>query len=253
MGCDLKIAIGSTVPHPGAGFGGGGKIILPGVVSFETIRDSHQQREQDRLKYQDDPIIGPGIFDNNPFRVCVHEAANLAGLDVLINCIVNMWGETVAVYAGALDPAYAAAVKEAKTHYLTPTIKGKDIVIANTFAKVNEAHIGLGIAYPAVNTRGGDVVLIANAPGGPVTHYRAGGFGKIIQARRHQQSGIPQHINHLITYTEYPDAKWNHFEEPDKALLMYKWDDVLKLLQQSHGADTKVAVYPNAEIQYCAQ
>ena len=29
-----------------------------------------------------------------------------------------------------------------------------------------------------------------------------------------------------------------------------RWDDVLKLLQKSHGADTKVAVYPNADIQY---
>ena len=29
MKCDLKIAIGSVVPHPMGGFGGGGKIILP--------------------------------------------------------------------------------------------------------------------------------------------------------------------------------------------------------------------------------
>ncbi len=253
MGCDLKIAIGSVVPHPGAGFGGGGKIILPGVSSLETIRDSHQQREQDRAKYQDDPIIGMGIFDNNPFRACVYEAATLAGLDVLINCIVNMWGESVAVYAGGLGPAHAAAIKEAKTHYLTPKANDKDIIIANTFAKANEAYIGQRIAYPAINTGGGDVVLIANAPGGPVTHYLAGGFGKIIQANRHRKSGIPQHINHLITYTEYPDAKLNRFEEPDKTLLMYKWDDVLQILQKSHGAGTKVAVYPNADIQYCAQ
>ncbi|GAH98314.1 unnamed protein product, partial [marine sediment metagenome] len=37
MKCDLKIAIGSVVPHPMSGFGGGGKIIMPGVASFETI------------------------------------------------------------------------------------------------------------------------------------------------------------------------------------------------------------------------
>ncbi|GAJ08590.1 unnamed protein product, partial [marine sediment metagenome] len=42
MKCDLKIAIGSVVPHPMSGFGGGGKIILPGVVSFETIDWNHQ-------------------------------------------------------------------------------------------------------------------------------------------------------------------------------------------------------------------
>src|SRR4030042_471186 len=30
MSCDLKIGIGSILPHPQVGFGGGGKIILPG-------------------------------------------------------------------------------------------------------------------------------------------------------------------------------------------------------------------------------
>ena len=146
-----------------------------------------------------------------------------------------MWGESVAMYAGAMEPAHAAAVQEGKTHYLTPRVKGKDIVIANTFAKVNEAFLGLGIAYPAVNTKGGDIVLIANAPEGQVTHYLMGPFGKTTWAKQHRRSEVPQHVNHLIVYNVYP----------------HRWDDVLKLLQKSHGADTKVAVYPNAEIQYC--
>jgi nickel-dependent lactate racemase len=34
MKSDLKIAIGGIVPHGMTGFGGGGKIILPGVASF---------------------------------------------------------------------------------------------------------------------------------------------------------------------------------------------------------------------------
>ncbi|GAH28599.1 unnamed protein product [marine sediment metagenome] len=252
MGCDLKIAIGSVVPHGGAGFGGGGKIILPGVVSFETIEWNHRMAGKTAVEHRDNPIIGMGIFDNNPMHYDIDEAAKLAGLDVLINCIVNMWGETVSVYAGAMMPAHAAAVQEAKTHYLTPKVEGKDIVIANNFAKVKLINNGLAIAYPAVNTEGGDVVLIANSPEGQSTHYLGGGFGKILQAKRRRRSEIPQHINHLIIYTEYPDAT-NPFGESDKALLMYRWDDVLKLLQKSHGADTKVAVYPNAEIQYCVR
>jgi nickel-dependent lactate racemase len=41
MKCDFKIAIGSVVPHPTTGFGGGGKIILPGVASIETAQAFH--------------------------------------------------------------------------------------------------------------------------------------------------------------------------------------------------------------------
>jgi len=253
MKCDLKIAIGSVVPHPGAGFGGGGKIILPGVVSFETIDWNHRTAAKGRQEHRGKPIAGMGIFDNNPIHYDIAEAANLVGLDVLINCIVNMWGETVAVYAGAMEPAHAAAVQEAKTHYLTPKVEGKDIVIANTFAKVNETSIGLGIAYPAVNTEGGDVVLIGNCPEGQATHYLLGPFGKTTWGKQHRQSVVPQHINNLVVYNEYPDPGSSWFDEDDKILYFSRWDDVLKLLQKSHGADTKVAVYPNAEIQYCAQ
>ena len=252
MKCDLKIAIGSVVPHPMSGFGGGGKIILPGVVSFETIDWNHMMAIKAMQEYRDKPIAGMGIFDNNPMHNDIDEAANLVGLDVLINCIVNMWGESVAIFAGALIPAFSAAVQEAKTHYLTPRVEGKDIVIANTYAKANETPIGLGIAYPAVNTEGGDVVLIANAPEGQVTHYLYGPFGKTSWAKQHQRSEVPQHINNLIVYNEYPHPGSSWLDEDDKILYLDRWDDVLKLLQKSHGADTKVAVYPNAEIQYCA-
>ena len=162
-----------------------------------------------------------------------------------------MWGETVSVYAGAMEPAHAAAVQEAKTHYLTPRVEDKDIVIANTFAKVNETLIGLGIAYPAVSSEGGDVVLIGNAPGGQVTHYLLGTFGKTTWAKQHQRRKVPQRVNHLIIYNEYPHPGSSWFGENDKVLYLDRWSDVLGLLQKSHGADTKVAVYPNAEIQYC--
>ncbi|GAI48262.1 unnamed protein product, partial [marine sediment metagenome] len=106
MKCDLKIAIGSVVPHPGAGFGGGGKIILPGVVSFATIDWNHMMAAKGRQEHRDKPIAGMGIFDNNPIRYDIDEAANLVGLDVLINCVVNMWGETVAIFTGAMKPAH---------------------------------------------------------------------------------------------------------------------------------------------------
>ncbi len=252
MKCDLKIAIGSVVPHPTSGFGAGGKIILPGVTSFETTKYNHETfykmvREQGRH------ITGMGTFDSNPICADIDEAATLAGLDVLINGIVNTWGETVSIFAGALKPAHAAAVQEAKTHYQTPRMEGKDIVIVNTFAKANEGWIGLPLAYPALKPEGGDVVLIANMPEGQVTHYLLGPFGKTSWGPLRRELRIPHHVNHLIVYTEYPDlASRSWFgEDSDKVPFLHKWDDVLQFLQESHGRDTKVVVYPNAELQYC--
>ena len=55
MQCDLKIAIGLAAPHPATGFGGGGKIILPGVASFESAQHNHRAAMKDALAHQDEP------------------------------------------------------------------------------------------------------------------------------------------------------------------------------------------------------
>ena len=42
LSADLKIGIGSVLPHSFNGFGGGGKIILPGVAGMESIYRNHR-------------------------------------------------------------------------------------------------------------------------------------------------------------------------------------------------------------------
>ncbi|OGN98608.1 MAG: hypothetical protein A2Y89_03690, partial [Chloroflexi bacterium RBG_13_51_18] len=163
MKCDLKIGIGSIVPHIMAGFGGGSKIVLPGVSAYETVLALHSPREAKGRGDFSDTVSGMGALDDNPRRRDIDEAADIVGLDMKIDVIVNMWGETVALFAGKPRPAYTAALEAATTHYLTPAASEKDIVIANTFAKANEAISGLLAAFPSVSKRGGDVVLIANA------------------------------------------------------------------------------------------
>jgi nickel-dependent lactate racemase len=252
--CDFKIAIGSVVPHPTTGFGGGGKIILPGVASIETAQSFHIVPFRARTEKWAKSAGGMGMSDNNPARQDADEAAALAGLDVKIDCLVNMWGETTAISAGALAPAYGAAVEQARTHYGTPRTKDENIVICNTFAKANEATLlGLDTAFNALNGRNGDVVLIANAPDGQVTHYLMGPFGQTSAGALRLQVRIPQNINHAIIYSEYPDlAGRSYVEESDKALFMNDWSQVVSALRGFHGDKAKVAVYPNAEIQYCA-
>ncbi|MCD6452851.1 MAG: DUF2088 domain-containing protein [Dehalococcoidales bacterium] len=254
MKCDFRIGIGSVVAHPNTGFGGGSKMILPGIASMESIEHFHRQEAEFKERYPDKPISGMGVFDDNPLRLNNEEAMVMVGLDIKVDCLVNVWGETVAVFAGAPEPTYAAAVTEAKTHYLTPKVGGEEIIIANTFAKANESIlVGLRTAFGVLRPEGGDVVLIANAPDGQVTHYLMGSFGRTTTGNIRVQAEIPQRVNHLIVYTEYPDVAGRaYIKESDKALFVDNWDDALKVLQSSHGVGTEVAVLPSAEIQYCA-
>ncbi len=250
MSCDLKIAIGGAVPHPMSGFGGGGKIILPGVTSFHTTQHNHHHTYHDMATLRGK--LGMGNFDENPMRIDVEEAAVLAGLDFIINVLFNKWGECVKVFAGALKPSYAAAVAESKTHYLTPRPQDVDIAVANGFIKGNEAFIGLGIAQASLGKAGGDVLLIANEPAGQVVHYLLGPFGKNSFGPEHQPSGIRDNVKHMIIYSEYPDMAGRGWfaAHSDKVLFLSKWADVLKVLEADYPATAKIAVFPDAEIQY---
>lgn len=253
MKCDLKIGIGSIVPHIMTGFSGGSKILMPGVASIETIEAFHRLEAENKPEHAKEPVTGMGIYENNPLRSEMEEAAILAGLDVKIDCIVNTWGETVAIFAGDPREAYIVGLNEAKAHYLTPKVRDKDIVIANTFAKASESESGLITTLPAVSQEGGDIILIGNAPEGHAVHYLMGPFGKTVGGRLRLQIKLPPNVNRLIVFNEYPDiASKGYFEETDKVILMPRWDDVLRILEESHKPDARVAVYPNADIQYCA-
>jgi nickel-dependent lactate racemase len=253
MKCDLKIGIGSIVPHIMAGFGGGGKIVLPGVAAYETIIALHSPRAASGRGGGKGVVSGMGSLEDNPRRRDIDEAIKIVGLDMKIDAVVNARGETSAIFAGAPTPAYAAALEAAKKHYLTPAAKDKDIVIANTFAKANEAISGLPVAFPSVRPEGGDVVLIANAPEGQMTHYLMGPFGNDIGGKLRLRMKPPENIRRLIIFSEYPElASRNYLEDTGKVVMAHDWQDVLRLLEENHGAGTEAAVYPSADIQYCA-
>ncbi|MFR9223843.1 MAG: lactate racemase domain-containing protein [Flavonifractor plautii] len=45
MRCDVRIGVGSVSPHPMNGFGGGGKLICPGLAGIRTTYANHSRRE----------------------------------------------------------------------------------------------------------------------------------------------------------------------------------------------------------------
>ncbi len=246
MACDLKIGIGSIVPHIMAGFGGGGKIVLPGVAAYETILALHKPRVG-----QGTTVSGMGALDDNPRRRDIDEAVALVGLDMKIDALVNGRGETAALYAGAPGPCYRAALADARKHYLTPSAKDKDIVIANAFAKAGEAVSGLLAAWPSLKQSGGDVVLIANAPDGQTTHYLMGPFGNNTGGKLQLRMPVPENAEKVIIFSEYPEHAARHYlGDMNKVVLMDRWENVAGLLLERRGPNADVAVYPNADIQY---
>ena len=251
MRCDLKIAIGSVTPHPQYGFGGGAKIILPGVAAYETVQAHHQVTHAAwAAEQRKKGLQMRGTIENNPNNADAREVAKMARLDMLIDCILNGKGETVSIYAGALEPTYQAAVKEARSHYLAENSGDNDIVIANAFIKASEYSMA-SAAMPAVTPKGGSIVFLANSPTGQVVHYLFDAFGKPVDEGGGHGPGLAPNIKNYIIYTEYPEARlMERFAGQDRALMTCDWTEVIKRLEKSHGAGSKVAVYPNADTMY---
>lgn len=254
MRCDLKIAIGCVVPHPQYGFGGGAKMVLPGVAAYETVKQHHQVTHTAwSAEQRKKGIQVRGTIKDNPSNADAREAANMAGLDMVIDCLENGNAETAHIFAGALEPTYQAAVKEAERHYIAENTRDNDIVIANAFIKASEYNMA-SAAMPAVNPKGGSFVIVANSPTGQVVHYLFDAFGKQVdEGGGYTGAGAPPHIKNYIIYNEFPEARMvDRFVGQDRILMTNDWSKVIQRLERTHGANAKVAVYPNADTMYLA-
>ena len=147
MKCDLKIGVGSIQPHPMVGFGGGSKIILPGITSLETNEAFHRIVAK---MSQENPgqSIRMGSAPDNPLRSQIEEAGKMIGLNFKIDSIFNMWGDISQFFAGSPQSAFFAGAEIARKHYCSSRALEKDLVIANICIKVNEPHTALTTAIP---------------------------------------------------------------------------------------------------------
>lgn len=96
---DIKIATGNIVPCLMAGWTGGGKTVLPGVTSKETIYINHKLSMDQLQKANRASLLGV-LPPENIVRADIEEAAKLSGLQLAINTVLNEDNQLVKVVAG---------------------------------------------------------------------------------------------------------------------------------------------------------
>ena len=126
---DVNIGIGDITPG-WYGWRGGGKMIIPGAASRDTISYNHRMCLS--------PKVRPGAADDNPIRLDCEEAAQLAGLDMKVDLVLNptypyndplsRW-EAAGVFAGDVVKEHREALQLAKKVWGTPMQKKADIVL----------------------------------------------------------------------------------------------------------------------------
>jgi len=246
MACDLKMGIGSIVPHSFSGFGGGGKIVLPGVAHIDSIAYNHGQIVQDHPG-----SVGVGKIEGNVPRLDIEEATQMARLDVKIDAIVNLRGEITGLFVGDPIMEHREGMRLAKEVYATTPAKNMDIVVVNAYSKPNECAIAPFIGIPSLKEEGGDLVIISNEPAGQVVHYLFGEFGKCGEGRLQLPQPLPIKVKRFIILSPFKDHVGACFFGKVPSILWIKtWEEVLNLLKAEWGNKANVALYPDGTIQY---
>jgi len=248
--CDLRIGIGCIIPHVDAGFSGGLKIVLPGVVGMETINYNHMKV----TPRNPDGSISEFTFGKvygNTLRDDGHEVVKKIGLDFKIDAIVNEYRDTVKIYAGDGFDSFYEGVKFGKKFYATNPALGVDITVSNTFPIEDEAGKGLWPCY--LSTRpDGDAVMICYSPDGQIHHFGNTRFGSDYGGAQYMMARkLPEaaYRRTLILNPYHAKMDTEYFGPMDKCFIFDMWEEVVDELKKDYGAGTKVAVYPCASIQ----
>jgi nickel-dependent lactate racemase len=174
LACDLRLAIGSFIPHSFCGFGGGYKVILPAVSHIDAITHHHGTL----LKQYWDAAYAIGKCDGNPLLGDLKEYGRMVGLNAKIDVLVDETAGHVGIFAGDPDALYEHFTDRALTHYATTAKAPADVVFVNAYGKANEAVIALALGELFLKEEGGHIVVLCDIPGGQVVHYLLGRFGK---------------------------------------------------------------------------
>ncbi|MFO0950055.1 MAG: lactate racemase domain-containing protein [Isosphaeraceae bacterium] len=124
---DLRVLIGSVLPHLQAGFGGGYKLIFPGTSHRSTLGAIHRRGIDGSSGSTPQPGADPL---DNPMRRAIREAAGKLGPCASLSHLIGAPGQILRVRFGEPDAVQQALSAEAKRRFAAPSREPADVVVA---------------------------------------------------------------------------------------------------------------------------
>ncbi|MHA1292659.1 MAG: nickel-dependent lactate racemase [Promethearchaeota archaeon] len=240
---DLKIAIGGVIPHPLAGFGGGAKIILPGICGIETLEANHSAALRG---------IGVGLGRITQLREDIEDTTQKIGLHFSVNIVLTELGGIAGVFAGHYIDAHRRAMELAKKNYSTIISPNNDICFFNSYPEDSELNqcfkaLNFILTAPAnLIKRKGTIVIMTSSYEGKGYHsllWETGSrlyknFGDSIiwkpATKRRTVFVFSPNISETDLYHFFPrDVK-----------LFREWDGLIEKLNEIYGDSPKAAIFP---------
>jgi nickel-dependent lactate racemase len=240
MASDLRILVGSIIPHGATGFSGGAKLLMPGVASIESAAAFHKGTA----------ARGGYAAVANEARLETEEAARMAGIDFIVNSVPNSHMGIAGLVVGDVVAAHRAGVELAKKVFATPTPAGCDVGVFSLYPKDTEFMQHVTAMSPwktapePIVSEDGTVVIAATASEG-LGYHSLFGPGMQLAAQR------PTRVRgrDLVFYS--PGVSLGALSDQTRqgTVLLPTWEDTLAWLQAKHGPAARVAVFPCATMQ----
>jgi nickel-dependent lactate racemase len=149
---DLIIGVGECMPHPIAGFGGGYKIIMPGVCSYRSVASHHFTW----MRHRNSRV---NLLDGNSFYEEIVDAGRLARLSFKLDFIVNEKKEVIRAFAGDPLAEHREASNYSTSLYLIPLSKLADVTIISAFPLEVGVQATKSLTMAGFCTRSGGAII----------------------------------------------------------------------------------------------
>jgi nickel-dependent lactate racemase len=153
MKADVKITLGTIIPHVHNGFGGGPKNIMPAICNFETIRKHH-------LKTALDARARVGIADANPFLEDLMSIARLARISFAVQCLNDSFGNVYDILAGDVFEVFRTGIRQQSQALGVPVAGKTDVTIVSAFPYDEGVQIMKSFMPSAMVTKTGGSILV---------------------------------------------------------------------------------------------
>ena len=253
---DFKVCLGGIYPHGSVGFGGGAKLVVPGIAGFATMFYFHTFS----------PGRGHAVIErrgSEPDHRDFSEAvAGVLGLDVIVNTVLNSRREICGLFVGDFVQAHRKGAHFALETYGTEipetSRKETDLVVLNCYP-LDSDPIQTGKALWALSYFEKAYRMALNPASDGICYH--GLFEQIDYARFLQQKAemseselpAPQlgTQDQLHVWSEHFLVD-DFYKKHSGELLFRDLDALIALFAEELPSQAKVAVLPSAGIQVLA-
>jgi len=152
---DLAIGVGECMPHPVAGYGGGYKLVMPGVSSYRTVGDHHFAW----IRHRESKV---NVLDGNYFYEEIVDAGRLSRMRFKVDLVMNEKKEVIRAFAGETLAEHREASRFAESLYLVLLPKPADVTVTAAYPMEYGVQSTKALTMASFCTRtGGAIIWVA--------------------------------------------------------------------------------------------